>query len=30
VADFVIVGAIVLALSGYEIWAARHGHPHPE
>jgi K+ transporter len=30
VADFVIVGAVVLALSGYEIWAARHGHPHPE
>ena len=30
VADFVIVGGIVLALSGYEIWAARHGHPHPE
>jgi len=26
----VIVGAIVLALSGYEIWGARHGHPHPE
>lgn len=30
ITDFVIVGAIVLALSGYEIWAARHGHPHPE
>src|ERR1700693_3775697 len=30
VADFVIVGGVVLALSGYEIWAARHGHPHPE
>jgi len=30
VADFVIVGAIVLALSGSEIWGARHGHPHPE
>jgi len=30
VADFVIVGGIVLTLSGYEIWAARHGHPHPE
>ena len=30
VADFVIVGAIVLALSSYEIWGARHGHPHPE
>ena len=30
VANFVIVGGIVLALSGYEIWAARHGHPHPE
>ncbi len=30
VADFVIVGVLVLALSGYEIWAARHGHPHPE
>lgn len=30
VADFVIVGAIVLTLSGYEIWSARHGHPHPE
>ncbi|HXP75549.1 MAG TPA: SPW repeat protein [Stellaceae bacterium] len=29
-ADFVIVGAVVLLLSGYEIWAARHGHPHPE
>jgi hypothetical protein len=30
VANFVIVGAIVLTLSGYEILAARHGHPHPE
>jgi hypothetical protein len=30
VADFVIVGGVVLALSGYEIWAARHGHPHPD
>jgi flagellar biosynthesis protein FliR len=30
VADFVIVGGVVLILSGYEIWAARHGHPHPE
>jgi len=30
VADFVIVGALVAGLSGYEIWAARHGHPHPD
>jgi hypothetical protein len=30
VADFVIVGALVAGLSGYEIWASRHGHPHPE
>ena len=30
VADFVIVGGVVLMLSGYEIWAARHGHPHPD
>ncbi|HKX07258.1 MAG TPA: SPW repeat protein [Stellaceae bacterium] len=30
VADFVIVGALVAGLSGYEIWAARHGRPHPE
>lgn len=30
VANFVIVGGVVLILSGYEIWAARHGHPHPE
>ena len=30
VADFVIVGALVVGLSGYEIWASRHGHPHPE
>jgi hypothetical protein len=30
VADFVIVGGVVLALSGYEIWAASHGRPHPE
>ena len=29
VANFVIIGAVVLALSGYEIWAVRHGHPHP-
>jgi len=29
VADFVIVGALVAGLSGYEIWASRHGHPHP-
>ena len=30
VADFVIVGAVVAGFSGYEIWASRHGHPHPE
>ncbi len=30
VADFVIVGALVAGLSGYEIWASRHGHPHPD
>ncbi len=30
VANFVIVGALVAGLSGYEIWAARHGHPHPD
>ena len=30
VADFVIVGALVAGLSGYEIWAARHGQPHPD
>jgi len=30
VADFVIVGAIVAGLSGYEIWTSRHGRPHPE
>jgi hypothetical protein len=30
VADFVIVGALVAGLSGYEIWASRHGRPHPE
>ena len=30
VANFVIVGALVAGLSGYEIWASRHGHPHPE
>ena len=29
-ADFLIVGGVVLALSGYEIWAAGHGRPHPE
>jgi SPW repeat-containing protein len=28
-ADFVIIGAVVAGLSGYEIWASRHGHPHP-
>lgn len=30
VADFVIVGALVAGLSGYEIWASRHGRPHPD
>ena len=30
VADFVVVGAVVAGFSGYEIWASRHGHPHPE
>ncbi len=30
VVDFVIVGALVAGLSGYEIWASRHGHPHPD
>ncbi len=30
VADFVVVGALVAGLSGYEIWASRHGHPHPD
>ena len=30
VVDFLVVGVLVAGLSGYEIWAARHGHPHPE
>ncbi len=30
VADFLIVGGVVLVLSGYEIWGAGHGRPHPE
>ncbi len=30
VADFVIVGAVVAGLSGYEIWTSRHGQPHPD
>ncbi len=30
VANFVIVGAVVAGLSGYEIWASRHGQPHPD
>jgi len=29
VADFTLVGAAVLALSGREIWNAGHGRPHP-
>ena len=28
VADFTLVGVAVLALSGREIWSARHGRPH--
>ncbi len=28
--DFIVVGAVVAGLSGYEIWSSRHGHPHPD